>query len=91
MTHIAPTAVYFLCLATSVICAVLLFRAWRASRTRLLLWTALSFVLFAINNLLLVIDLVYLPAQVDLSLWRSLTMLAALGVLLYGFVWEVEA
>lgn len=89
MSHIAPTAVYLLCLATSVICAALLLRAWRASRTRLLLWTAASFGLLALNNLLLVADLVLLPT-VDLWLWRQVVMALALGVLLYGFIWEAQ-
>jgi hypothetical protein len=89
MTPIAPTAVYLLCLITSVICAALLLRAWRASRMRLLLWTALSFGLLALNNLALVVDLVLLP-DVDLWLWRQAAVALALGVLLYGFIWESE-
>ncbi|MFL5298045.1 MAG: DUF5985 family protein [Phenylobacterium sp.] len=89
MTPIAPTAVYLLCLATSVICAGLLLRAWLASRARLLLWTAASFLFLAVNNLLLVADLVLLPS-VDLWIWRQVAAALALGVLLYGFIWEAE-
>lgn len=89
MTAIAPTAVYILCLVTSGVCAGLLLRAYLRSRTRLLLWTALSFVWLAVNNLCLVADMVIFP-QVDLWLLRPATALIAVAVLLYGFVWEAE-
>jgi hypothetical protein len=89
MTAVGPTAVYILCLITSTVCTVLLLRAYFRSRTRLLLWTALSFVCLALNNLFLVADMVIFP-DVDLWLLRPLAALAAIGVLLYGFVWEAE-
>jgi hypothetical protein len=59
-------AVYFLCAATSIACAWLLFRGYRASKTRLLFWSSLCFVGLAMNNVLLVVDLVLLPS-VDVS------------------------
>jgi len=89
MTPVAPTAVYLLCLVTSVICAALLIRAWRSSRTRLLLWTAASFGFLALNNLILVADLVFLPAT-DLWVWRQAAAALGLGVLIWGFVWEAD-
>jgi hypothetical protein len=89
MNLMGPTAVYLLCLATSLVCAALLARAWRRARSKLLLWTALSYALLALNNLLVGADLVVLP---NLDRWwaRQLSGLAALGVLLYGFIWEAE-
>ena len=89
MSPLAPKLVYLLCLATSLVCAGLLARAYRRSRHRLLLWCALSFALFALNNLLLVADLVIFPAH-NLWVWRQLSAGAALAVLLYGFIWERE-
>jgi hypothetical protein len=89
MTAIAPTAVYILCLITSSVCAALLLRAYFRTRTRLLLWTALSFVCLALNNFFLVADMVIFP-DVDLWLFRPLAALGAIGILLYGFVWEAE-
>lgn len=86
---IGPTAVYLLCLATSVVCALLLTRAWLRSRSKLLLWTALSFGFLSLNNLFLVGDMIVLP-NVDLWWARQLSGIAALGVLLYGFIWEAE-
>jgi len=41
------------------------------------------------NNLLLFIDLVLLP-RVDLQWARSLSALAAISLLLYGFIWEAD-
>jgi len=86
---LAPTAVYVLCLITSVVCAVLLLRAYARSRARLLLWTALSFVCLAVNNLFLVGDKVVFP-NLDLLAMRQLSAVAAIAVLLYGFIWEAE-
>lgn len=83
------SVVYGLCLLASLACAGLLWRAYRMSRTRLLLWTAIGFVLLALNNLALVADQVVFP-EVDLAPARQITALAAVCVLLYGFIWEVE-
>lgn len=84
-----PAVVYILCMVTSAVCAGLLIRTYLRSRSRLLLWTALSFAFMALNNLLLVGDrLVFL--EVDLWPYRQAAMLAALGVLLYGFIWETD-
>ena len=84
-----PGAVYGLCLLTSALCTWLLVRSWLRSRQPLLLWSALCFSLLAVNNLLVVLDMVVL-AGVNLSLARQLTSLAAVGVLIYGFIWEVD-
>ena len=82
-------AVFLLCALTSLVCAVLLFRAYRGSRSRLLLWSALCFVGLALNNGLLVVDRIILP-DVDLALWRQVPAFAGIAVLLYGLVWDVE-
>ena len=84
-----PGAVYGLCLLTSGLCAALLFRSYGRSRQPLLLWSALCFSLLAVNNLLVVFDMVVLPG-VDFSVARQVTSLAAVGVLIYGFIWEVD-
>ena len=84
-----PAAVYLLCFCTSLLCAVLLARSYRSSGARLLLWTALCFVGLAVGNLLLFIDLVLVPT-IDLLPARQFVHLAAIAVLLYGFIWETE-
>ena len=81
------SVVYALCALTSVLCAGLLWRAYRASRARLLLWSSVSFVGLACNNLLLFVDLVVVPT-VDLSLYRSLTGALGVMVLLLGLIWD---
>ncbi len=54
---------------------------------RLLLWGGLCFAGLALNNILLFVDLVLVPA-VDLTLARNVVALAAMGVLLIGLIWE---
>lgn len=81
------SVVYALCALTSGLCAVLLLRAYGASRARLLLWSSLSFIGLACNNLLLFVDLVVLPT-VDLLLYRSLMAAMAVMVLLLGLIWD---
>jgi hypothetical protein len=83
-------AVYVMCAVTSLLCAGLLLRSYARGRSRLLLWTSLCFVGLALNNLLLVIDLVILPASVDLSLWRTGVAAVAGCVLLFGLIWEAR-
>ena len=83
-----PETVYLLCAATSVTCAVLLLRAYRRQRTRLLLWSSVCFVLLALNNTLVLVDLIVVPAGIDLSVWRGATSVAGVGVLLFGLIWE---
>ena len=84
-----PTLVYLMCLCTSLACAALLMRAYRRTDAPLLLWSAISFAFLAVNNLLVVADVLFFPAA-DLILWRHLAALAAIGVLIYGFIWESE-
>jgi hypothetical protein len=81
--------VYLLCLLTSAACGWLLVRGYRKNRTALLLWAAISFVLLAVNNLLVVVDILALPS-VDLLLVRKFAILAAVSTLLFGFIWEVD-
>lgn len=89
MTDWAPGMVYGLCLLTCAVCAGLLTRSWLRSRQPLLMWSAACFWLLAANNLLVVLDMVVL-AEPDLSIPRQVTSLMAVGVLIYGFVWEVD-
>lgn len=79
--------VYLLCALTSVACAWLLLRGYRSSRSRLLFWSSLGFWGLALNNVLLVIDLIIVP-DVDLSVARTATALVAMVVLVAGLIWE---
>jgi hypothetical protein len=80
-------AVYVLCALTSVMCAALLLRGYLATRTRLLFWSSLCFAGLALNNVLLLLDLLVLPG-VDLTIWRNASALLAMAVLLFGLVWD---
>lgn len=81
-------AIYVSCAILSALCAFLLLREYRKTRTRLLLWSGICFGGLALNNALLVVDLMVFPQQVDLSLWRSAVALLAMMSLLFGFIWE---
>ena len=81
---------YLLSILTGLACMLLLFRAYAASGTRLLLWSALCFVGLSVNNVLLFLDLVIFPTELDLRPYRLLSALAGLLFLLYGFIWEAE-
>ncbi|HEY6035932.1 MAG TPA: DUF5985 family protein [Kofleriaceae bacterium] len=80
-------AVYILCALTSLFCAALLIRGYRAQRTRLLLWSSLCFIGLAISNAILVVDLILLP-QVDLAIPRTIAAAVAMLLLLVGLIWE---
>ena len=82
-------AVYVLCALTSIVCAVMLVMAYRGSRSRLLLWSSLCFVGLAVNNVLLLVDLVFVPSM-DLSLWRTGFAAGGLSVLVFGLIWDVK-
>jgi hypothetical protein len=82
-------AVYLLCALTSILCAALLIRAYRANGARLLFWSSLCFIGLALNNVLLFVDLVLVP-QVDLRMVRDLSALAALSIMLFGLIWDQE-
>lgn len=89
MTEVLAGIVYVLCLATCAACAWLLGRSYQRNRTRLLLWSSICFGFLAANNLVLVLDLVVLPAS-DLRLPRLVLALAAIVSLIWGFLWQVE-
>lgn len=80
-------AVYLLCATTSLLCAVLLVRGFRRSRSRLLLWSSVCFVGLATNNALLVLDRLVVK-DVDLSTWRLLPAVVGMAALVYGLVGE---
>ena len=82
--------IYTLCALTALACAYLLLQGYRRGGYRLLLWSGLCFAGLTINNLLLVIDKLILPLDIDLSLWRNATVLLSMAVLLYGLIWDTE-
>jgi hypothetical protein len=78
---------YAIGVLTSILCAVLLIRAYLTERTPLLLWCSLCFAGLACNNVLLFADLFVVP-EIDLEAWRSSIALLALSLMLVGLIWE---
>ncbi|MFN8390376.1 MAG: DUF5985 family protein [Bdellovibrionota bacterium] len=79
--------VFVLCTLTSVLCAILLYRGYRQTRSRLLIWSAACFSLLGLANFLLYADR-FLILDVSLLQLRSEVTLAAVVVLLVGLIWE---
>ena len=82
-----PGVVYLLCAATSMACAILLIRGYRALRIKLLFWSSLCFFGLTINNIVLYVDVILVPDS-DLSLVQLLTGLASMALLVFGLVWD---
>jgi hypothetical protein len=78
--------VYILCALTSMFCTLLLIGRYRKSRVELLFWSATSFLLLTVTNILLFVDLVLLGQGTDLGLYRNGATLMAVMVLLYGLI-----
>ena len=89
MGTLFPTLVYTLCFATATLCACLLGRSFLRTRSRLLFWSAACFALLAVVNFIVVLDMLVFP-DINfrpLRLWLSLL---AVGVLLFGFIWDED-
>jgi hypothetical protein len=82
-------AVYLLCAATALACAVLLLRGYKRSRTRLLLWCGVCFLALTAENVVLFLDLEVFEDVYLLPLRRSLALVGVVA-LLYGLIWEAR-
>ena len=89
MSAALPAAVYSLCFLTAATCAYLLARSYAHSGMRLLLWSGICFGFLAANSFVVVFDLLIIP-DVDFALVRHSLSLAGIGVLLFGFIWDLE-
>ena len=83
--------IYTLCALTAALAAWLLLRGYRRTRFRLLLWSGLCFAGLTVNNVLLVVDRLVFPTEVDLGLLRLFTALGAVLLLVVGLVLEHDA
>jgi hypothetical protein len=82
------TAVYILNVIVMAVCAVLLLRGYSRGKQRLLLWSGLCFAGLALSNLLVFVDLVVLPVQVDLYPLRLAVAAVSMVVLVWALIWE---
>lgn len=80
---------YILCALVSLLCAVLLLRAYFRGRHRLLLWSGLCFAGLTVANGLVFLDLVILT-ETNLYPLRLAVTAAAVLTLLFGLLWENE-
>jgi hypothetical protein len=81
--------VYGLCALTALACAVLLLRAYRKSRSDLLLWSGLCFCGLMMSNIVLVVDKLLVP-EVDLLPVRQVVTAISMVLLLYGLIYRNE-
>jgi Family of unknown function (DUF5985) len=79
--------IYLLCFVASAACAGFLAHVYFRDRIRAMLWSAAAFSLLAVDNLLAAIDALFEP-KADFFLYRTLTVLLAVSLVIYGFVWE---
>jgi hypothetical protein len=84
------SAVYISCALLSILSAVMLYRRYRQSPASLLLWSSLAFLAMAINNIILVVDLVVFPS-LDMSgpLLRNVFGAVSGSLLLFGLIGEL--
>jgi hypothetical protein len=82
--------VYLLGTIVTLLCAILLLRAYHGVRMKLLLWSGLCFVGLTVSNALLCIDLILLPEAINLYMWRLASAAGAMLLLIYGLVFESE-
>jgi len=82
-----PAMVYLLCIVTCMTCVALLWRAYKRTTARLLLWCCLCFIGLTLNNVFLFVDVIILP-EINLALYRMIPALLGVSLLLYGMIWE---
>lgn len=84
------SAVYILCGVTALACSILLFRGYRRSKARLLLWCSLFFLTVTLENVILFVDVIIIGPEVTLEMVRKSVALTGLMLLLYGLIWETK-
>jgi len=87
---VVAETIYILCGLTSLGCALLLWRSFRQTRARLLFWSGLCFAGLFLNNVLLFLDLIVTPPDVDLSIPRAIVALGTLVLFIYGLIFEAS-
>jgi hypothetical protein len=78
-----------LTLLTTILCAILLLRAFQNVRKSLLLWSGLCFVGLSAATLLRIFDLRVFLAT-DLYSYRLGVTAISMALLLYGLIWESQ-
>jgi len=79
-------AIYIVHTAVSLLCSVLLLRAYAQVRKRLLFWSGLYFAGSTLVNALVFMDLIVVP-NIDLYPLRLGISLVAAAMLVFGLIW----
>lgn len=82
-------ALYILTCFTTLLCSVLLLRAFMRVHRKLLLWSGLCFLGLTVSNLFKIADLLVFR-DIDLYSYRVGAAALAMALLLYGLVWESQ-
>lgn len=82
-------ALYILATLTTLLCAVMLLRAYMQTRTRLLLWSGLCFLGLTVNDILTYVDLIMNPL-LDQYTYRLTAAAISMTLLIYGLIWESQ-
>ena len=80
-------ALYTFTILTTLVCSVLLLRAYIRVRNGLLLWSGLCFAGLTIENFLVLGDMILFPS-IDLFTYRLAAAALSISLLLFGLVWE---
>ena len=80
-------ALYVVTILTTLLCAVLLLRAYVRVRRGLLLWSGLCFAGLTLDSVLVLADMVLFPS-VDLYTWRLASVAVSISLLVFGMIWE---
>lgn len=82
-------ALYILTCFTTLLCAVLLLRAYFRVHRKLLLWSGLCFAGLTVSNLFKIADLLVF-IETDLYSYRLGSAVVAMALLMYGLIWESQ-
>lgn len=80
-------ALYIITILVTLVCAVLLLRAYVRVRRGLLLWSGLCFVGLTIDSVLVLADMMLFPS-LDLFTWRLASVAVSISLLVFGMIWE---
>lgn len=84
----SASIVYFLCALTSGFCTWILLKEFRVTKVPLIFWSFLCFLLLTANNVVLIVDMLFLGSDVSLAGVRGVLTIAGFGVLIWGMVWN---
>lgn len=80
-------ALYIITILVTLVCAVLLLRAYVRVRRGLLLWSGLCFVGLTVDSVLVLADMMLFPS-LDLFTWRLASVAVSVSLLVFGMIWE---